>query len=363
MEESNNESADCDNEINVVNSKRHDDAKPPKEAYFYVPRGREVIEFDEKYPNKTMRRIFDGGVEYNYFEIHKLKQLKRDIEKHNSDKPKKLIYPEGWKESDTLRFLQASGYNSFKTIEFLINHFEWRSKNLPIKLSDKTKEILNTGFIYIHGRDSRYRPIINIVAQIYEKNKKTFQFSEWENAVIYFMEYTLKNLLIPGQIENWDIICDLKNVSITSLPEDLKKLLNILQNNYRCRLYLMYIINIGGWVSLGWSIIRKFLDSSVEKKIKILKNNEINEIFNLINPLQVEKKYEGKATNVNNLFFPPIFPSNCYFLPNEKKSNILLDEEIYKNLAKTNQKMCLSPHLKWSSNIFDKSMHGKYKYK
>jgi hypothetical protein len=325
---------------------RHQSAKPPKDAYFYIPKDDEIILFDEKNPTKTLRRIFEGGVEYNNYEKTKLKEFRKEIEKHNSNiKKVKLILPESWKECHILRFLQATQYNITKTIDMVLNHIEWRKVNIPPKITDKSKEILNLGFIYIHGRDCRFRPIMNIVANIYEKYKKNYTFADWERAVIYFMEYSIQNLLIPGQVENWDIICDLKDVSVTSIPEELKKILGILQNNYRCRLYVMYIINIGGWISFGWTIIKKFLDASTEKKIQLLKSSNLDDMFKFINPRQIEKKFGGNAEDVKQYFFPPIFPDNNYLLSNEKSNKVLVSEEKYKALIKERSDMTPCPYL------------------
>lgn len=333
-------------EFETQDTIRHQSAKPPKEAYLYIPKDDEIILFDEKHPSRTLRRIFEGGVEYNNYEKIKLKEFRKELEKHNNNiKKTKLILPENWKDCHILRFLQATQYNIIKTTDIILNHIEWRKVNLPPKITDKSKEILNSGFIYIHGRDSRFRPIMNICANKYEKYKKYYTFADWERAVIYFMEYSIQNLLIPGQVENWDIICDLKDVSITSIPEDLKKILGILQNNYRCRLYVMYIINIGGWISFGWTIIKKFLDASTEKKIQLLKSSNINEMFKYINPRQIEKKFGGTAEDIKNYFFPPIFPDNNYFLSNEKSSNLLISEEKYLNLLQERKEMTPCPYL------------------
>jgi hypothetical protein len=333
---------------------RHKNARPPKEAYFYIPRENELIEFDENNPTKTLRKIFEGGVEYNYYELIKIKELKRDIDKYNitNKKKSKLNLPSDWKEYNSLRFLQATGFNVSKTIEILIEHVDWRKVSLPGRINDRGMEILNLGFIYIHGRDSRFRPIIIIIANVYEEYKREYSNADWERAVIYLLEYTINNLLIPGQVENWNVICDLKDISITSLSDDMKRILSMLQNNYRCRLFVMYIINIGGWVSFGWSIIKKLVTPCTERKIKLLKTTNINELFFFINPLQVEKKFGGLAEDIVNFYFPPIFPSSHYLLPSEKKNSVLLDEEVYKALVKNNKEMVLSPFLQ-DTEIFN----------
>ena len=73
-----------------------------------------------------------------------MKEFRKELEKHNINiKKTKLILPENWKDCHILRFLQASQYNIIKTTEIILNHIEWRKVNLPPKITDKSKEILN----------------------------------------------------------------------------------------------------------------------------------------------------------------------------------------------------------------------------
>jgi glutaredoxin len=334
------------NEFSDFNTNRQNLAKNPKQVYFFFPNKEHILEYDNKNLQKSTRRIFEGGQEFICYEKTKLEEFDNEIIKFNKiSKKKKISFPEYWENYNTMRFLQAAGYNIAKTIEFLIEHFEWRCLNLPPVINDKSMQILNTGFLYLHGRDHKFRPIIHIKPSIITKYQKFFDFEDWNLATIYLLEYTINNLFLPGQIENWDIICDLKDCSVTSLPNDFKKILGILQNNYRCRLFRMFIINVGSFFNMMWGMIKKIIDSNTEKKIKILKSGNFKEIFEIINPSQIEIKYNGTAENINSYFFPPIFPSDKYLLETEKEEDILLSEVEYEKKIKENSNL-----KKW--NIF-----------
>jgi len=127
--------------------------------------------------------------------------------------------------------------------------------------------------LYGHGRDNRFRPILVINAKIYKKYENKYSTEDWILAVIYFIEYIINNLLIPGQVEDWNIICDVADVSIVFLPGDLKKIIDILQCNYRARLYVMYLLNISFFINMFWKMIKVMLDPNTEKKIKMLKSD------------------------------------------------------------------------------------------
>ena len=53
-------------------------------------------------------------------------------------------------------------------------------------------------------------------------------------------------ILIPGQIENWFIICDLKNIGITKFSL-FKKIMNTL-SKFRCRIIKNYILYLNGFI-------------------------------------------------------------------------------------------------------------------
>jgi len=336
-------------QFNDFTTERHKASKLPAEAYLYFPSFKEVIEYETKNLSKLTRRIFEGGVEFICFEKTKLEELESEIEKYNKKKntKKKLILPSSskWSESNSLRFLQATGFDVKKTVEIILNHLEWRLENLPPKITNKAMEILNIGFLYVHGRDHRFRPIIHINVSIVSLNTKKFSFDDWNCATIYFMEYVIENLLLPGQIENWDIICDFKDVSVMSLPNDFKKILTMLQNNYRCRLFRMFIVNVGSFFSLVWGVVKKIIDGNTEKKIKILKEGKTMEIFEIINITQIERKYFGEADNVQTYFFPPIFPSVNYMTKSDDVSDLFVSEEKYKTIVKENEKLVVSPFI------------------
>lgn len=340
---------EMEEEFRNNNTIRHIKAKPPKEAYLYFPSENDKIEFDEKNPMKTLRRIFEAGTEYNTFEKKKIDELSSEIIKHNiKNRSKQLIFPSDWQKYTTLRFLQATAYNIHKTIDMIIANIEWRKINIPKQLTPKAIEILNKGFIYIHGRDNRYRPIMHIVASVYDKNSKIYTFEDWTTAVIYFMEYVINNLLIPGQVENWNIICDVKDISIVFLPKDLKRILAMLQENYRCRLFVMFIINIGSFANVLWKVVKSMIDPSTERKIKLLKNENTNDVFAFINKSQIEKKYGGNAENLTSYYFPPIFPSDDYYIETDSPSTLLINETTYKKKVKENKCIVPSPYIDYN---------------
>jgi hypothetical protein len=319
---------------------RHNKAKPPEDAYYFFPNEFEIVEVDKKNPEKVLRRIFEGNNELLPVEKAKLSNLYQEIEKYNNN-PKgkksfiKLTFPQNWKEFDTLRFHQATNYKTANTIQLLVDHFEWRKSYFPFSLTPKALEILNSGFIYVHGRDCQFRPIFIINARYYVDNMDKYIYEDWLACIVYFMEYMIKNLLIPGQVENWNIITDVCGVSLLGLPKDMKRFMNVLQSNYRCRLFVNFIYGMGTFLGILWNMVKVFLDETSLKKIRMLKKGQFKDILALINPEQLEQKYGGTAPDVKENFFPPIMPSKNYLRQTDGKSKVLVSEKVYSEYLKT----------------------------
>ena len=338
-------------EFYSFNTVRHQNAKPPKEAYFYFPQSQDIVIHDPKYPNKTLRRIFEGNVNFLNYEKDKIKEFMQYIEISLKKTPKiTIVFPDYWRDYDTLRCLQAKGYDMVQTLETLIPHLEFMRNNIPPQVRDKTIEILNLGFLYSHGRDNRFRPILVIKAIVFKENMDKYCFEDWERAIVFFIEYNIKHLLIPGQVENWNIICDLKDCSIIFLPSDLKKIIATIQANYRCRLFVMYILNLTIFLRGVWGIVKHTLDPVTQTKIQIIQPGD-PAMFKFIHPSQIEERFGGKSKNFEDNFFPHISPSNQYLIEGDKPDELFVSEDKYKVIIEKDDKIYKCPFIDYSPEV------------
>lgn len=315
--------------------------KLPKEAYLYFPSEEETIQYNQDFPNRSIRRIFEGGVKYYEFEEESLASFNKELVKRD------IELPLNWQDSDTLRFLQATSHDNTRTIILILDHLEWKRNKIPRSPSDKIKEILNSGFLYVHGRDNRFRPIMVLDPYIFHTLNKHYSIQDWILSMIYLFEYIKVNYFLPGQIENWNIICDVAKVNILFIPPEFKEILTSLQSNYRCRLFVMIIINVSLIVKSLWNIVKNILDKTTERKIRLINvDQNVNlEVFSFINRSQVEKKFGGDAENINKVYFPPTFPSNDYFTEYDNPKEIMVSEESYRKKINTNSLLIPSPYI------------------
>ena len=146
------------------------------------------------------------------------------------------------------------------------------------------------------------------------------------------MNYIVNYILLPGQIENWVLICDLKDVGVSKLPQ-FKNILNSL-SKFRCRVFRNYILNMGSFIKFAAGSILSLLGSNSAKKIIFVENNKYEIMQEFIRKENLQQKHGGTAPNViygeDNLF-PPVVPSETYIKEDEELN--IVSPEIYKEMC------------------------------
>jgi len=332
----------------VMNKDIYDKPKPPRESYFYFPNKEEQVDTES---SKIVRRIFEGNTEDEFLEDEKkhFKQLYIDIDNFNLAKKNAndlFKEPENWNKFNNLRFHQATNYNSKQTIDSLMVHFKWLEKAKKIEYTKNILEILNSGCLYVHGRDSKFRPLVVCDVDKFMSLTTTYSNEDFEHAAIKLCDYIIEKLLVPGQVENWVLIVNMGNVSVFSIPDNLKNLMTMMQDNYRARLYRSYIIGMSTFMTFLWNIIKLFLDAVTVKKFVFLKESTLNTMHSIINPDQLEKRFGGNAENAKDKYlFPPIVPSENYLLKSDVVHKVLISDKEYRVLVQKDSRVTKSPYI------------------
>lgn len=123
---------------NPIYYKRFLESVPPKEAYYFFPKGEDIIIENHKKPSRSLRRIF-MNTKFTPFELKGLKEFKKIIEKSGYQ------LPEYWSDSDNVRFIYSTNFDLEKAFSQMCTHLKWRKKHFPMYFSphDKIFEILN----------------------------------------------------------------------------------------------------------------------------------------------------------------------------------------------------------------------------
>ena len=208
-------------------------------------------------------------------------------------------------KSDKLRFLYGSGWNLSETAKTIEDHMQWKQDWPSYKLIyPLITHILNSGGLYIHGRDHRYRPIIVITP------KKLIDFPQHliMASAFFILEYIKENMFLPGQIENWILIIDVQGFDFKDFP---KKMITELLTHFPCRLAKAFIFNSNKFVT---NILKLFSPNTFYKAIIVSEGK--NSLLEICNPQQVELKFGGIAENLDD-FWPPVPISSNYNAAND----------------------------------------------
>lgn len=71
-----------------------------------------------------------------------------------------------------------------------------------------------------------------------------------------------------------------------------------MSNNFRSRLYVMYVVQAPNTINFMWSMIKGFLEETTQRKIQIIKQIIPENLFKHTNREQIEKKFGGVSKDV-----------------------------------------------------------------
>lgn len=184
-----------------------------------------------------------------------------------------------------------------------------------------------SGAVYVHGRDHRFRPLL--IFNMSRLNVNQHSIDEYCWLLCFTLQFIIDNMLIPGQVESWVVITDLCNIGMRNLPlKDLKKLIGCLQDNFRNRMHINYVVNAPSTFVFIWRMIKGMMEQNTVKKIRIMKQSVIEEMETHFNPGQYERKYGGNAPNAE-AFWPPNMPAGPWNSKQENSDKFLSNHSSY----------------------------------
>mgnify|MGYP006056427543 CR=1 FL=1 len=130
-----------------------------------------------------------------------------------------------------------------------------------------------------------------------------------------------------GKVENNVYIIDMADTSILSLPLTIIKELGIMmEKNYRTKMYRIYIVNAPLMMSALMGVM-KYFDSNIQQKIFTSRQTSCKEIFEHVNPSQLEKNFGGLKENLSEPFWPiqySVYDDDVFINEEDKKKCIHL---------------------------------------
>ena len=312
----------------------------PRQAYFFIPKLENQMIYYPSNPEKSLRLIFEKKDPEDYLPHEK--EAFSEFQKYFSEN--KIELPEYWTESETRKCIQAENFNFYKALEKMKTCINYQ---IPNKDFNDIREILSSGMVYMHGLDCNYRPIICIIVSRFVKIMDIYPIENFIYAIYVFINYLIKHIFIPGQVENWIMIADMSNVSFWKPPTKILTIFNFLQNKYLCRLSSLYIYGMNYVLTICWKIVKNLIDERTAQKFNFISGEDDikNYVLNNIHPSQLEKQFGGQAENIGeNLNFPFLLPSDEYQIDDRNEDQIITEGE-YIKLVREDKLVTISPYL------------------
>ena len=281
----------------------------PEEANRYWPSG------DKLYvgSGRSIVRFIFYRTLFTDFENQMLLEFKKYLSLQNVQS-----LPPFYGDEELLRTIIGCKFKFKAALDAISSAIEWRHINVPYgynSLFPKISSLIASGTIYIHGRDHRYRPLIILNAGRLDFTTHTIE--DYCNLLCFTLEFAVSCLMLPGHIENWIIITDLCGQSLHSLPlSQLKTIIKTLQDNFRCRMIVNYVVNAPKTLKFMWGMIKNFVEAHTVNKIRILREGRPGEMRSHFARHQYEEKYGGTAPNAIS-FWPPALPTGPFEAENE----------------------------------------------
>lgn len=204
------------------------------------------------------------------------------------------------------RYLSRARGDPRKALKLMEETQRWREQYFkagPIREDASLMEDLSHGVIYFAGRDRDLRPTIVVRAnRVPAAWYKGDCVDKVIRMLIFSMEYMLRYMLVPGRVENNNVIVDLKGLSASNVPINaLKQVYSVMSLHYMGRVYKFYIVNLSPWLSALTTVAKQILtDRQRQKLVFISKVAEFSEDFAAH---QLETDFGGSRP-ILNTFYP-----------------------------------------------------------
>lgn len=283
----------------------------PQEVLSYVPPPDAII---THFKNGDRERKLHNNIELEPHEIEQVRALQEESKAHNAAFSPSVI-------SLATRFMSRARGDPKRGMKLMQATQEWRDeffKKGPL-VAKELKEDFSHGVVYFCGRDKDLRPLLIVRAiRIPDKWYKEKAIDKLINLLIFCMEYFIRYMVVPGKIENLNLIADLKGLGVTQVPiTALAEVNRIMSNHYLGRVFKFYIVNLSWMLSSIAGIAKALLTDRQKQKLNIL--DKVQELANEAAPHQLEEDLGG-ARPVLDVFFP--FP----FRPGPFEASLALKE-------------------------------------
>ena len=141
-----------------------------------------------------------------------------------------------------------------------------------IESFDEIQPLLEQGFLYANGRDRKMRPNLIFKARKVIDNEVTVE--DLVKLNVFWSAYLIFNGLVPGKIEQFNLIVDMSDVALHEIP--IQRFGGMMA---RTKMHFAQRMSYSGIIKLSWflqkavNMITVFLDEFQSEKVNFYSND------------------------------------------------------------------------------------------
>lgn len=181
-------------------------------------------------------------------------------------------------------------------------------------ISKTALDLVQSGFVYICGRDRLFRPIVVMRYRIIQQMSPAPQSEDVIGAALIVFLFMQKYMLEDGVVENFVQIGDSQGVNVFTVPYKLlHSVITIMKTINRGRCRTCFEMNAPMSISFVWNGIKHFFDQNTQQKVSFTSQNTNPALMEMVEPSQIEECYGGTAPNrKEGEYWPPRLNSDDF---------------------------------------------------
>jgi len=208
------------------------------------------------------------------------------------------------------RFLSRARGDAKKAVKLMKLTQKWRSEYFQDgPLSDTSVlEDMRHGIVYFCGRDKALRPAIVVRAKrIPQQWYKEKRIDKFIRILIFCMEYFARYMVVPGRVENLNVIVDMQGLGISQVPVGaLSEVYSVLSHHYIGRVYKFYACNVSYMLNTLAGIVKGLLTDRQKQKLNMI--DDVKELRKDFALHQLEEDLGGSRPAATEFFPFPVLP-------------------------------------------------------
>eukprot|EP00928_Gymnodinium_smaydae_P057844 TRINITY_DN4106_c0_g5_i1.p1 TRINITY_DN4106_c0_g5~~TRINITY_DN4106_c0_g5_i1.p1 ORF type:complete len:499 (+),score=83.05 TRINITY_DN4106_c0_g5_i1:100-1497(+) len=272
----------------------------PQEAISYAPPAAEVF---SNFKNGDRERKIHNNIELEPEELAHVRALEEVAREQQASFSPTVA---AW----ATRFISRARGDPRKALKLMQATQEWRDdffREGPI-VDSTIAEDMSHGIVYFCGRDASLRPFLVIRAnRIPDKWYKEKSTDKMTRVLIFCIEYFIRYMVVPGRVENLNVIVDLQGLGISQVPVGaISEIGKLMSSHYLGRVFKFYIVNLSYILSSLAGIAKSLMTDRQRQKLFFL--DKAQHVAKDAAATQLEEDFGGSVPKLQKFFPFPLRP-------------------------------------------------------